>query len=92
MLMWKMNVFLSGAIMTACLAVSLFFLRFWRSSRDRLFLLLSLAFALLGLERMILVAFDPTHEMRPYVYMVRMVAFVVLLVGIIDKNRRKPSA
>ena len=41
--------FLSGAITLGFLVAALFFLRFWRRTRDNLFLAFAAAFALLGL-------------------------------------------
>ncbi|HYG34460.1 MAG TPA: DUF5985 family protein, partial [Clostridia bacterium] len=43
--------FLSGAIMLNAWAISLFFLRFWRNTGDRLFAFFASAFVLLGVER-----------------------------------------
>jgi hypothetical protein len=43
-----MNDFIGGGIMVAALAVALFFVRSWRRTGDRFFLLFALAFALLS--------------------------------------------
>lgn len=81
---------LSGAILLAYVVVALFFLRFWKKTFDRLFLLFSVAFSTLAVERFLLILVDPTHELRPYVYSVRLVAFVLILAAILDKNRKLP--
>ena len=78
--------YLSGAIMMGCIVASLFFARFYRKSHDQLFALFSSAFALLALERVVLV-FVSTHELRPAVYVIRLIAFGLIIVGIILKNR-----
>ncbi|TKD05223.1 hypothetical protein E8A74_21380 [Polyangium fumosum] len=72
------------------LAVSLFFLRFWRKSRERLFALLSLVFALLAVERSVLAFVRGDHESRHWIFLVRLLAFALLIAGIVDKNRRQP--
>jgi hypothetical protein len=72
----------------ASLIISLFFLRFWRKTHDRLFLFFATSFALLMGERIIRSSLVIDTEVAPYVYMVRLVAFGLIIVAIIDKNRR----
>jgi hypothetical protein len=81
--------FLGGFIFLASLVASLFFLRFWTQSRDRLFAIFALAFAVLGANRLILVALDESNEARTYVYLVRLFAFVLIALAIVDKNRSR---
>jgi Ca2+/Na+ antiporter len=90
-----MENFMMGAIAMATLVAGIFFLRFWRQTRDRLFLIFALAFWLLGLTRVGLVLLgDHVEESQTYVYLVRLGAYVLILVAIIDKNRsgRKAGA
>jgi hypothetical protein len=82
--------FMVGAIATACLVAGIFFLRFWRKTRDRLFALFAAAFLLLALNWVAL-AFTSRDEMRTALYAVRLVAFVLILVAIIDKNRSRAA-
>ena len=79
--------FLSGAIMLGAAAVSLFFFRSWRRTGERLFVLFALAFALLALERWALELFLDGHELRFFIYLIRLAAFVIIIVAIVDKNR-----
>jgi hypothetical protein len=79
---------LSGAILLGNLIVGLFFLRFWKKTSDRLFLIFAMAFWALALERVLLLIVDPTHEFRSYVYTVRLFAFLLILLAILDKNRK----
>ena len=81
-----LNRFLLGAIVMACFTVGLFFLRFWRKTRDRLFVIFAIAFWLLALNWLAL-AFTEQDEVRTALYVVRLLAFVLILVGIWDKNR-----
>jgi hypothetical protein len=73
---------------TGAWAAGLFFLRFWRHTHDRLFLLFAGAFWLLSLSWLGLALFDPTDETRPYVYAIRLLAFLLIIVATIDKNRK----
>jgi len=84
-----MEEFITGAIALASAVVALFFLRFWRETGDRLFGMFSLAFLLLGITRLGL-ALSPrlTEEPQTHWYWVRLAAFVLILVAIVDKNRR----
>ena len=73
---------------TAAAVVGLVFFRFWRDSGDRLFASFGAAFWLLSLSWALLALFSPTEEARPYIYAIRLLAFTVMIVGIVDKNRR----
>jgi hypothetical protein len=84
-----MNQVLSGVIIAGYAAAGLFFLRFWRDTRDRLFAIFATAFWMLCLQRILLVARPAgiTGENVAYLYLVRLLAFVLILAGILDKNR-----
>ena len=83
-----LNLFLSGALCMASLTIALFFLNFWRRTRDRFFLVFAGAFLLLMLERILLFAIGSSNEFAAYVYVVRLLAFVLIIAAIVDKNRR----
>jgi hypothetical protein len=87
-----MNDFLGGAAAVASWIVAMFLLKFWRESRDRLLLLFSLAFVVLGLNWLLVSAFHPSGETRHLYHLVRLVAFLLILVAILDKNRRGRSS
>jgi hypothetical protein len=76
----------AGAIAMGCFIAGLFFLRFWRDSRDRLFLLFALAFFVMGINRIGLELYE-RPDWRAAQYWVRLLAFSLLLVAILDKNR-----
>jgi uncharacterized membrane protein YoaK (UPF0700 family) len=84
-----LQTFLSGSISMACLVIGLFFLRFWRRTGDRFFAVFAAAFWLLMLERIILLALGSVHELAPYVYVVRLLAFILIIAAIVDKNRHR---
>jgi hypothetical protein len=82
-----MQDFIVGATAMACWTAMLFFLRFWRDTGDRLFAMFSGAFLLLGLSRLgLTIARDPA-ESETYLYWVRLAAYVLILIAIVDKNR-----
>jgi hypothetical protein len=88
----NLDQFIMGAITMASWVAGLFFLRFWRDTRDRLFLSFAAAFLLLGLTRVGLAMTDSTTERHTYLYLVRFVAFALILIAIIDKNRPRRQA
>jgi hypothetical protein len=73
---------------TGAWVAGLIFLRFWRESSDRLFAFFGTAFWLLALSWLLLSVSSPTEEARPYIYAVRLVAFLLIIGGMIDKNTR----
>jgi hypothetical protein len=86
--------FVSGAIVMGYGVVGLFFLRFWRETRDRLFLIFAGAFWLLGVQRLTLAFGGHMVEDDTGLYLVRLFAFLLILRAIVDKNRssRQPPA
>jgi uncharacterized membrane protein HdeD (DUF308 family) len=82
-----MNQLLLGAIAMASLTIGLFFLRFWKKTRDRFFLFFAIAFTLEGINRAILGLSQASNENEPIIYLVRLVSFVLILIAIVDKNR-----
>jgi hypothetical protein len=76
-----------GALAMGTFVVGLFFLRFWRQTRDRLFAMFALAFWILGVNWLGLALLATTQEQRTVFYLLRLAAFVLILLAIIDKNR-----
>jgi peptidoglycan/LPS O-acetylase OafA/YrhL len=78
---------INGALVMACLACALFFLRFWRASRDRLFAFFGLAFTTMACNWAVLTLVEVDDERRHYIYLIRLVSFLIILYAIWDKNR-----
>lgn len=81
------NQMLTGAIAVASLLVGLFFFRFWRSSRDRFFLLFALSFWIEAVDRVALGLMEGASEGQPIFYGGRIVAYGLIVAAIWDKNR-----
>lgn len=79
--------FLSGAVAFGFLTCGLFFFRFWRRTRDGLFLAFALAFGLLGIGQSILALANIPTEERGSLYLIRLAAFALILFAILKKNR-----
>ena len=84
---------LLGAIAMASLIAGLFFLRFWKTTRDRFFLYFALSFWIQAVSRVIQVFMESVPENVPIIYLIRLLAFVLILLAIADKNwpRKKPK-
>jgi hypothetical protein len=83
-----LKLFLWGASALASWVAGLFFLRFWRETRDRFFVLFAAAFWVLAADWVALALVNPTDETRHLFYLARLLAFGLILVAIVDKNRR----
>jgi hypothetical protein len=87
-----LHAFISGMIMLGACVAGTFFIRFWRRAHDRLFLIFGLAFWLMGLERAVHILLAQfVGEDHFAVYGVRLLAFVLIAVAIVDKNRGERS-
>lgn len=82
-----MKQFCWGMLTMASVVASLFLLRYWKVSGERLFAFFAVAFALLAVNWLALSAIDPAFEARHLIYLIRLAAFIVMIVGIVDKNR-----
>lgn len=80
------NSFLLGVICVSSFAVGLFFLKFWRQTRDGLFLAFAIAFTVEGINRASMLTLEKPNEGSPYIYLVRLIVFLCLLIAIIRKN------
>jgi hypothetical protein len=84
-----MSAFVAGGLCVAYLVAALFFLKFWNETRDRLFAIFSIAFGVLATNRALLVSLGQMHEARTWLYLVRLLAFLLILFAILEKNRRR---
>lgn len=85
-----MSDFLQGATFLASLAVAVCFLRFWRDSREPLFLVFAGAFTLFAVNRVVLAVLDEgAEQQRLLVYASRSVAFALIAGAVVHQNVRR---
>lgn len=77
---------IGGAVAMGSLTIALFFLRFWRTSRDRFFLYFALSFGIEGFHRVYTALQTETSESSPVHYLIRLAAYALILWAIIEKN------
>lgn len=82
----------SGMLVMGYAVAGLFFLRFWRQTRDRLFGAFAAAFWLLAAQRLALALSANPNGDQLLLYGIRLLAFVLILVAIVDKNRGSSQA
>ncbi|MGN6528680.1 MAG: DUF5985 family protein [Burkholderiaceae bacterium] len=84
---FTVNELLLGGIALACVVAGLFFWRFWRTSRDRFFLLFAISFWVEAANRIHMGLTASWNEALPSHYLVRLLCYGLILFAIWDKNR-----
>lgn len=83
-----MFAFVSGLITMGFLVSGLFFIRFWVRTRDLLFAAFAAAFWLLALNQALLAFSNLPVEEKSGMYLLRLAAFIIIIIAIALKNRR----
>ncbi len=78
--------FLLGVIATASIIAGIFFLKFWRKTGDSFFLAFAASFFIEGLNRCGVMLLEKPNEGNPWIYLVRLLSFLLILVAILRKN------
>ncbi len=81
--------FLTGVISTCSFMAGIFFLKFWKRTRDFLFLAFGIAFLVEGINRCAILMVDKPNEGSPAIYAVRLAASLLILFAILRKNYGK---
>lgn len=82
--------FIFGLIATTSLVAALFFLRFWRRTRDFLFAAFALAFLFQAATTtaMVFIADRNPDNFHPWMYLTQLCTYLLILAAIVRKNRR----
>lgn len=78
--------FSSGLITMGFLVITLFFFKFWRRTGELLFLAFAVSFSLLALNQALTTLIDVARDERSYVYLLRLMAFLIIIAAVIHKN------
>jgi hypothetical protein len=78
--------FFGGAIVFGYWVIGLFFLKFWRRTRDPFFRAFAMAFVLLGAGRLVEAIMRTNETQTPTVYLFRLLAFLIIIFAILRKN------
>ena len=82
-----MDQFLSGAVVMGFAVASLLFLSYWRRTRQNLFLTFAASFTLLAVNYGWLAVTDIPVEDRSPLFLLRLLAFALIIVAIVQSNR-----
>lgn len=82
-----MNQVIAGMLVMGYLVAGLFFLRYWRRSRDALFAFFAIAMWLLAAQRLALAVTNENLETSTIFYTIRLAAFLLIIAGVLMKNR-----
>jgi hypothetical protein len=80
--------YIHGALMMGCFVIGLKFLKYWRLSRDRFFVFFASAFWIFAIGWAVRAFLQFGNEHGHLAYVPRLLAFLLILIGIFDKNRR----
>ena len=80
--------FTAGAIAMGYFIAGLFFLRFLMRTGERLFAIFACAFWLLAANQALVALAGVPREEQSWIYLIRLAAFVLIIVGIVAKNMR----
>ncbi len=89
--MEQAEAFLSGMVTMGFLLSGLFFFRFWSRTRDRLFALFGIAFWLMAANQVVSHAFGFPEQQLFWAYLLRVIAYLLLIAGIVAKNLEQGS-
>lgn len=78
--------FLLGVVATCSLVAAAYFYRFWRKTRDGLFLCFALAFLIEGVNRSAFLALDDPQGGNSVSYSIRFVSYLLILGAIAFKT------
>lgn len=79
--------FLIGIIVCASFIAGAFFLKFWRQTRDVLFLAFGAAFIIEGINRICVLLLEQPNRGHVAIYLVRLLCYVLILGAIVLRNR-----
>jgi hypothetical protein len=78
--------FLSGMVTAGNLVAALFFFRFWRRTKEQLFVNFSISFVLFAVSQFGSIWYEGPHDDNTWIFLLRLAGFVLLLVAIVRKN------
>ena len=87
-----MKYYVWGVLAMSTLVAAMLFLHYRRSTRDRLFLFFSAAFALMAVQWTASALAGTDEADHPYLLLLRLGAFLSIIAGVMDKNRRDRSS
>jgi uncharacterized membrane protein HdeD (DUF308 family) len=85
----QLDYFLLGFITASSLVAALFFMRFWRDTRDMLFLAFAAFFLLQGASDLYVLRLQHPNEGNFWLFLLRFVSIAAVVAAILRKNMGK---
>lgn len=82
----RFDIFLLGFIVAASLVAVLYFLRFWKSTRDSLFLAFAVFFAVQSVSHFAVLGLEHPNEGSFWLFLIRLLSVLGILAAILWKN------
>jgi hypothetical protein len=82
----SIEAFLIGVLSTMFVTASVFFMRFWRDTRDRFFLSFAASFLIEGLSRVAVLFVEHPNQPHTAIFVVRLFASALIVWAILQKN------
>lgn len=82
----QLDMFLLGYIAAGSAAIALYFLRFWKQTRDLLFLSFAVFFVVQGGTRAFALSSPAPNLVDAWLYAIRLLAVLLVVVAILRKN------
>ena len=87
-----LDLFLLGFIAACSGVAALFFLRFWKQTRDLLFLAFAVFFLVEGLQPVAALSARHPNQLHLWAYLVRLFSIALVLAAILRKNYRQDAS
>ena len=84
----RLDLFLMGYIAAVSAVVALFFLRFWKETRDFLFMAFAIFFAVQGGASAFAISIASPNLTIDWLYVLRLLAVLLVVAAILRKNTR----
>jgi len=84
-----LDLFLLGYIAAASAVTALFFLRFWKETRDLLFLAFAVFFVVQGIAPAFVLSMPHPNLVNKWVYTLWLLAVLLVVAAILRKNSRR---
>lgn len=86
----QLDLFLLGYIAAVSVFIALFFVRFWRETRDTLFLAFAIFFAVQGGIQAFALSSSNPNVVGGWIYILQLLALVLVTIAILRKNIGTP--
>lgn len=81
-----LEIFLLGVLSALCLVAGLFFLKFWKKTRDALFLAFAASFFVRGLNDATRISMERPSEAAVWSFLVNLATSLLIVIAIVGKN------